>query len=98
MSYSIEHLGIILKKARISKGLSQRALSVKVGIPQSHISNIENGLIDLQASNLIEISRALELELMLVPRVLVPTVQSLLRGIEDKASKPRPMYQLEEEE
>ncbi len=75
MKYSIEHIGTWLKKARLEKGLSQRALGARVGVPQSHISKIESGLVDLQASSLIELARALELELMLVPRILVPTVQ-----------------------
>ncbi len=49
-------------------------------MPQSHISKIENGATDLQTSTLIQISRALEMELMLVPSHLIPTFKSLLGG------------------
>ena len=98
MSHSFEHIGEILKKARLGKGLSQGALGAQVGVPQSHISKIESGLVDLQTSSLIELSRALDLELMLVPRVLVHTIQSLQRGTVEKNLKPRPMYRLEENE
>jgi len=80
MSYLIKEIANILRAARESKRLSQRALSEKTGLTQSHISKIENGAVDLQLSNLIELSRSLDMELMLVPRKLVPAVQSLVRS------------------
>ena len=80
MSYLIEDVVRSLKDARESKRLSQRALSKKVGLPQSHISKIENGAVDLQLSSLMELSRALDLEVMLVPRKLVSTVQGVVRS------------------
>lgn len=97
MKYSIEHVAEVLKKARVKMGISQRALGQRVGVPQSHISKIEAGLVDLQASSLIELARALDLELMFVPRQLVPMVQSMLSGLQQKQATPRPMYRLEEE-
>lgn len=96
--YSIEYVGEALRKARLAKKLSQRALAALVGLPQSHISKIENGLVDLQVSSLIQLLRVLDLELMFIPRILIPTVQALQRGIQEKDSSPRPMYRLEEEE
>ncbi len=80
MDHSIQHIAQALKKARQAKGLSQRALSRRVGIPQGHISRIENAAVDLTLSSLIQLSRALHLELMLVPRKLIPAVQSLVRS------------------
>lgn len=68
-----------IKTARKGKGLTQKQLGQRVGIPQSHISKIENGTVDLQLSSLIEISRALDLELTLVPRKAVPVVKNLTR-------------------
>jgi transcriptional regulator with XRE-family HTH domain len=68
MNESIQHIARQIKEAREAKGLSQRALSKKVGIPQSHISKIENGAVNLQLSSLIELTRVLGLELMLVPK------------------------------
>ena len=87
-----------LKAARLRKGLSQRALSEKVGVPQGHLSRIENGGVDLQASSLIEIARALDLELVLVPRQLVPAVKALSRENESQrlssvhAAAPRGLH------
>jgi len=80
MSYLTEDFAHSLKAARESKRFSQRALSKKVGLTQSHISKIENSAVDLQLSNLIELSRALDLEVMLVPQKLVPAVQGLVRS------------------
>jgi transcriptional regulator with XRE-family HTH domain len=74
---SIERLANELRKARAEKRLTQRDLSAKIRVPQSHISKIESGKVDLQASSLIELARALDLEVMLVPRNLVPAVVAL---------------------
>lgn len=70
-----------LKAARTRKGLSQRALSQLVGMPQSHISKIEAGGVDLQLSSLTELARVLELELRLIPRKAVPAVDSVVRTV-----------------
>lgn len=69
-----------LKEARKAKGLSQRALARLAGVPQSHISKIENAGVDLRVSSLVEIARALDLELMLVPRKTLPALNSIVRS------------------
>lgn len=79
MSYSLEEITGTLRTARQNKQLSQRELSDKVGLPQSHISRIENATVDLKLSSLSELARALELELVLVPKKALPAVQSLIR-------------------
>lgn len=80
MSYATEHIASALKVTREARGLSQRALSAKAGVPQSHISKIENGAVDLRVSSLVALARVLDLELMLVPRKTVSAVQSLVRS------------------
>lgn len=79
MSYINNQILKSLKRARKAKGLSQRELSTKSGVPQSHISKIENGAVDLRVSSLIALARTLDLELELVPRKTVPAVQSIVR-------------------
>ena len=69
-----------LKAARKAKGLSQRALSNLVGVPQSHISRIETGGVDLRLSSLVEIARALDLDVTLVPRNKLSAVRSIARS------------------
>ena len=80
MNYLNEQLLKSLKEARKRKGLSQRELSTKSGVPQSHISKIENGGVDLRVSSLIALARVLDLELALVPRKTVPAVKSIVRS------------------
>lgn len=98
--YSILELTEKLKAAREKKGLSQRAFSKSIGMPQSRLSRIENGLIDLRTSSLLELSRALDLELMLIPRQGVPMVDSLVRQAMGDADlgQMRPVYGLDDEE
>lgn len=86
MTYATEDIAKTLKEARKRKGLSQRALSALSGIRQYQISKIENGTIDLRLSSLIELARALDLELTLVPRKSVSAVKSIVRSSEPKAA------------
>jgi len=98
MSNKIEYLVEALRLRRKEKGLSQRALSDKLGTPQSHISNVENCRVDLKTSSLIEFARVLDLELMLVPRALTNMVHRLIAqdsSGEDDMQAP-PAYRLDE--
>jgi transcriptional regulator with XRE-family HTH domain len=88
MTYTTEDIARTLKRAREAKGLSQRALSAKAGLTQTHISKIENAAVDIQLSNLLELARALDLEVMLVPRRAVPAAQGLVREIETATHTP----------
>ena len=80
MTYASEEIIAALKKARDAKGLSQRDLSARTGVPQSHISKIESGSADIRLSSLTELARALDLEVKLVPRKALPAVESLVRS------------------
>lgn len=94
--HPINHqLAETLKAAREAKGLSQRALSQESGVPQSHISKIENGAVDLRVSSLVQLGRVLELELMLIPRKATPAVGAIVRSGTESA---RPAYTLDEDE
>ncbi|MDK3075497.1 helix-turn-helix domain-containing protein [Sedimentitalea sp. JM2-8] len=82
-SYESEKLAATLKAAREKKGLSQRALSSRAGVPQSHISKIESGAVNLTVSSLTAIANALDLELALVPRKAAPAVRTITRSVND---------------
>ena len=80
MRHATQDIIVALKHARAAKGLSQRALSKRTGVPQSHISKIESGGADIRLSSLTELARALDLDLRLVPRKAVPAVDSVVRA------------------
>ena len=82
-----------LKQARINKGLSQQEIGERLGLPQSHLSKIENGKTDLRVSSLIQLSGVLGLELVLVPKKHWPVVHAILN---DKPTGV-PRFQLDEE-
>ena len=101
----LQPIATLLKSARERKGLSQRALGKRVGLPQSHISKIENAAVDLQTTNLMQIARALDLELTLVPRATLPAVQSLQETLNTSGhsttgapAKRLPAYRLTDDE
>jgi len=80
MTYAIEQVAATLKGAREAKGLTQRDLAKLAGVPQSYISRIESGSIDLRLSSLVAVARAVDLELTLVPRNAMPAVQPIVRS------------------
>jgi transcriptional regulator with XRE-family HTH domain len=80
MSVGIADIAASIRQARKDKGLTQRELGQRVGLPQSHISKIESGVVDLQLSSLAEIARALDLEVKLVPRKALPAIEGTVRA------------------
>ena len=96
MSYLTQPLSQELKKSRENQGLSQREISAKSGVPQSHISKIEHDQVDLRISSLIAITRALDLELVLVPRKLLAAVHAIVDNSNKITGKPSsPAYTLD---
>ena len=63
-----QSLPSVLRAARIRRGLTQKALSRKLDVTSHEISQIERGMVDLRFSELQEVSRLLDLELVLIPR------------------------------
>ncbi len=80
MIYATQNIIDALKSARVAKGLSQQALGRRTGVPQSHVSKIENGGADIRLSSLVELARALDLDLRLIPRKAVPAVDGIVRS------------------
>jgi HTH-type transcriptional regulator / antitoxin HipB len=74
-----EEMRMALKEAREKRSWSQRELGSRLGLPQMHISGIESGKIVPRYDTLLEIVRMLDRDLVMVPRALVPVVQSLVR-------------------
>lgn len=79
-----------LRAARKAKGLTQSALGAKMGLPQSHVSQIEAGKTDMRLSSFLEMARLLDMEPVLVPRSLTPAIRAIISGEETKQPAWRP--------
>src|SRR5215813_13889099 len=79
-----------LKEARKKRGWSQRELGSRLGLPQMHISGIESGKIVPRYDTLLELVRVLDHDLLIVPRALVPAVQSLIRDHKRRDAQGEP--------
>jgi transcriptional regulator with XRE-family HTH domain len=88
----------VLREARAHKGLTQGALAASLGLHQRQISDLERTKVDTRLSTLQNVARALDLELVLIPRQLISTVQSLQRSDRASAAASRPLYALEDPE
>lgn len=62
-----EKIGQRIEELRKKKGLSQKELAEKTGIPQSNISRIESGTHSLGVDLLAKISLALDCEIKIEP-------------------------------
>lgn len=90
-----------LKELRETRGWSQRDLASRLGLTQTHISGIESGKIVPRYDTLLELVRILDNDLLMVPRGLVPVVQSLIRDQaqpEAGEGDERPLYAAESDE
>jgi len=90
-----------LIQAREKRGWSQRDLASRLGVGQRHISGIESGKIVPRYDTLLEIVRMLDRDLIMVPRSLVPFVQSLIRDhLKDQPGEgeERPLYASDRDE
>ncbi len=94
----MEQLITTLKDARKRKNLSQQALAKKLGVPQSHISKIENGKINPTIASILEIARTLDMELMAIPKKYVHAVAGLTREQLKGNESQQPAYRLDEDD
>lgn len=98
MSRKIDEIAATIRAARQAKALTQNELGQRVGLPQSHISKIEKGAVDLQLSSLVQIARALDLEVKLVPRKALAAVEGAVRAHGSTAATSRALNLLNEQE
>lgn len=96
-----QRIGKSLRLIRHQRQLSQRALAERARIGQNLVVRAERGD-DLRFSTLEKMAIALDMEILLVPREMAFTVQSLLlayrdgRSLEEEMEKP--LYALDEED
>ncbi|MBP7759747.1 MAG: helix-turn-helix transcriptional regulator [Alphaproteobacteria bacterium] len=79
-----------LKSARQKLGLKQSELGDKLGLPQSHVSKIEQAANDPRLSTVTDMARVLDQELVLIPRQMVAAVRAFLKGEGDEERRFQP--------
>ncbi|WP_440408482.1 helix-turn-helix domain-containing protein [Neorhizobium petrolearium] len=87
-SESLQEIGRLLKTARKCLGLTQEQVADMAGISRPRYREIETGSAAARATTLINIARALGLELMLIPQAMVPAVDALLQPHDDEDDLP----------
>ncbi|MBB3454287.1 transcriptional regulator with XRE-family HTH domain [Rhizobium sp. BK313] len=80
MAYKTEYLTQRIRAAREAMKMSQRELSARSGLTQSHISQIERGTMEPGLSSLVDVARALDLEIVLAPKKLMPAIRNILES------------------
>lgn len=85
-----------MRLSRLDRHLTQEELARKLGVRQRQISDLERATVDPRLSTIQNVARALDLELMLIPRPLIAAVESLQRG--GLNSPGTPMYALGDDE
>ena len=73
-----QHIGRDLALQREKLGFTQTEIASRMGTTQSYVTRLETGKRDPRWQTVLEYSRALELEPMLIPRSKVPAVEAAL--------------------
>jgi len=75
-----------IREARRLRGWSQLELGKRAGLAQKHVSGIETGKIVPRVDTTLDLLRALDLDLVVVPRALTPIVAALVRDHRNRDS------------
>ncbi len=82
-SEALLEIGRLLKTTRKRLRLTQEMVADMAGISRPRYREIEAGSSAARTTTLINIARALGLELMLIPQAIVPAVDALTRPHDD---------------
>jgi DNA-binding XRE family transcriptional regulator len=81
----LTELGLLFRQGRQRARLTQDQVASRAGLSRPSYRAIETGAAAARASTLINVARALGMEMMLIPKQLVPAVQAMLHaGDEDQ--------------
>ncbi|MGV1754648.1 helix-turn-helix domain-containing protein [Agrobacterium sp. CG674] len=87
-SDALLEIGQLLKSTRKVQRLTQEQVADMAGISRPRYREIEAGSSAARTTTLINIARALSLELMLIPQAMVPAVDALMRPHDDLDDLP----------
>lgn len=79
----LRELGKLLRESRQRAKLTQDELAMRAGLNRVNYRAIETGSAAPRAGTLVNIARALGMEMMLIPKEMVPAVQAMLHSSDD---------------
>jgi transcriptional regulator with XRE-family HTH domain len=82
-SEALREIGRLFSQTRTAAGSTQEQVAELAGISRPRYRDIEKGVAAARATTLMNIARALGLEVMLVPQAIVPAIQALMRPCVD---------------
>lgn len=94
-SLALQEIGRLLRRTRLAAGLTQAQVAATAGITRPRYRDIEGGTAAARTTTLIDIARALGLELVLVPQAMLPAVTALLSPQDDD---DRPAFTVQPED
>jgi transcriptional regulator with XRE-family HTH domain len=94
----LKQLGRRFRAARVAAGLTQEQTADRANISRPRYRDIETGAAAARTTTLVNIARALGMEMMLIPQAMVPAVQSMLRPTDDVEDRPAFTSDVEEDE
>jgi transcriptional regulator with XRE-family HTH domain len=84
----LKDLGQHLRAARIAARLSQEEVALRADISRPRYRDIETGAAAARATTLVNVARALGLEMMLIPQAMVPAIEAMLQPADDDDDRP----------
>lgn len=76
----INSIAAELETVRKASGLTQEQLAVKAGLNRMTVQRLESGALDPRLSTVLEMARAMGMELLLVPQSLRHEVHGFIRS------------------
>lgn len=94
---SLHHLAREIRRARLALGLTQAEVARRAGTAQYIVSNLEAGKSNSRIGTVLEIARALELDLRALPLRLAPAWDAMLAAgrTGDSTAGRGPLHRLE---
>lgn len=84
----LKELGLLFRKAREQAGLTQEETADRAKLSRVRYRDIETGSSAARATTIVNVARALGMEMMLIPQPMVPAVQAMLRPADDTDDHP----------
>ncbi len=92
----MENIRALIKKGRLRKGISQKAMAKLSGLTQPQLSNFEQGR-DAYLSSVIQIADVLDMRLIVVPKESLKLIERVLNSPKGESESLLNKYAIRDE-